>query len=316
MPLVDLPLSELERYEGRNPRPADFDAFWDRSLAESKALPFHETVEPASFEFRSGYAQHLTFDGTGGARVYAKLLRPKDPNGAAIVSFHGYSMQAGDWSNYLNYLSEGFTVAAMDCRGQGGLSTDPGGVVGTTLRGHIVRGLADAPEKMYYRNVFLDCERLVRVVSELPDVDPNRIGAIGGSQGGGLTLACAALAPIRKAAPMYPFLSDYLRVWEMDLDQGAYEELRTWFRSFDPRHERREETFTKLGYIDVQHLAPRIRAETMMAMTLLDTITPPSTCYAAFNKISGPKRTVVYPDFGHEGLPGFNDLTFEFMRDL
>ena len=32
--LFDMPMSELERYTGRNPKPADFDRFWDRSLLE------------------------------------------------------------------------------------------------------------------------------------------------------------------------------------------------------------------------------------------------------------------------------------------
>ncbi|RYG38975.1 acetylxylan esterase [bacterium] len=311
-----MPLNDLERYHGRNPRPSDFDAFWDRSLGESAALPLNLSREPAPLQFASATAESLFFDGTGGARIHAKLLLPKSPNGAAIVSFHGYSASSGDWSNYLSWVAEGFTVAAMDCRGQGGRSTDPGGAIGMTLRGHIVRGLEDSPEKLYYRNVFLDCERLVRAVSSLPHMDSNRIASVGGSQGGGLALACAALAPVRKTAPSYPFLCDYLRVWEMDLDQGAYEELRYWFRSFDPLHRRHEEVFSKLGYIDVQHLAPRIQAETLMAITLLDTITPPSTCFAAFNKIHAAKRTVIYPDFGHEGLPGFNDAIFEFMKDL
>jgi cephalosporin-C deacetylase len=48
----------------------------------------------------------------------------------------------------------------------------------------------------------------------------------------------------------------------------------------------------------------------------MDTITPPSTCYAAFNKIQSPKRDVVYPDFGHEGLPEFGDFAFEFLSQM
>jgi cephalosporin-C deacetylase len=52
----------------------------------------------------------------------------------------------------------------------------------------------------------------------------------------------------------------------MDLAVNAYEELRTYFRRFDPRHEREQEIFTKLGYIDCQHLAPRIRAEVLMGV--------------------------------------------------
>ena len=112
---------------------------------------------------------------------------------------------------------------------------------------------------------------------------------------------------------MYPFLCDYQRVWEMDLAVGAYEELKTFFRQFDPTHEREKEIFTKLGYIDVQFLTPRIKAEVLMGVGLMDTICPPSTQYAAYNKITSPKQTVIYPDFGHEGLPGFMDRAFQFF---
>jgi len=67
------------------------------------------------------------------------------------------------------------------------------------------------------------------------EIDETRVAATGGSQGGGLTLACASLEPrINRAAPAFPFLCDYKRVWEMDLAQGAYEELPNYFRQFDP----------------------------------------------------------------------------------
>ena len=121
---------------------------------------------------------------------------------------------------------------------------------------------------------------------------------------------------MRLAAPVYPFLSDYQRVWEMDQAKDAYDELRTYFRLFDPRHEREREVFTKLGYIDIQHLAPRIKAEVLLFTGLMDTICPPSTQFAAYNKIAAPKRLVLYPDFGHEFLPGQGDETFRFMRTL
>ena len=150
-----------------------------------------------------------------------------------------------------------------------------------------------------------------------PEVDSERVGAMGGSQGGALTIACVALEPrVKLAAPVFPFLCDYKRVWEMDLAKDAYQELRAWFRMFDPTHAREEEIFTRLGYIDLQYLAPRIKAETMMAVGLMDTICPPSSQFAAFNKITAPKDLVIYPDFGHEGLPGHIDRTFRFMLKL
>ena len=45
-------------------------------------------------------------------------------------------------------------------------------------------------------------------------------------------------------------------------------------------------------------------------------ICPPSTQFAAYNKITSPKKMTLYPDFGHEGLPGELDYTFQFMAQL
>jgi cephalosporin-C deacetylase len=179
----------------------------------------------------------------------------------------------------------------MDCRGQGGLSEDVGGVKGNTLNGHIIRGLNEHPDNLLFRHVYLDAAQLAGIAMEMPEVDPTRVAAIGISQGGGLTLACGALEPrIAKLVPVYPFLSDYRRVWEMDLAKDAYDELRVYFRKFDPQHKNEGEIFEKLGYIDIQHLTPRIKGEVMMATGLMDTICPPSTQFAAYNKITSSKR--------------------------
>jgi cephalosporin-C deacetylase len=150
-----------------------------------------------------------------------------------------------------------------------------------------------------------------------PEVDPARVGSIGGSQGGALALVCAALEPrIARTASIFPFLSDYKRVWEMDLAKDAYNDIKQYFRRFDPLHERAEEVFTKLGYIDIQNLSPRIKSEVLMAITLMDNVCPPSTQFAAFNKIASKKEAVIYRDFGHEGLPFFGDRIFRFMMGL
>jgi cephalosporin-C deacetylase len=324
MPLTfDLPIEELETYQGRNPRPQDFDAFWEKSLSEMHALDGQVELVPADFQASNAECFHLNFTGMGGARVHAKLLRPvqvADPQ-PALLLFHGYTGDSGDWYDKLGYVAEGFTVAALDCRGQAGLSNDNSDVVGNTLHGHIIRGLEDAlmgsPERMLFRQVFLDTAQLARIVMEMPGVDANRIGAMGGSQGGALTIACAALEPrIRRAVPMFPFLSDYKRVWEMDEAKDAYLELQEYFRHSDPMHKNEEKVFEKLGYIDIQFLAPRIQARVLWGIGLMDTVCPPSSQFAAFNKVCSPKEMAIYPDFGHETLPGFNDQAFRFLKGL
>ncbi len=317
--IFDLPLEKLKEYQGINPRPHDFDEYWDKALEEMKSIDPQVELIPSEFQAPFAECFDLYFTGVGGARIHAKYLRPKnsDKPHPAVLMFHGYSGSSGSWSDKLGYVASGFSVAALDCRGQGGLSEDVGGVKGNTLHGHIIRGLGDSPEKLLYRSIFLDTAQLARIVMDMPEVDENRVGALGGSQGGGLTLACAALEPrIKRLAPVYPFLCDYKRVWEMDLARDAYQELKDYFRRFDPTHAREEEIFTTLGYIDVQHLAKRIKGEVLMAVGLSDTVCPPSTQFAAYNKITSKKEMVIYPDYGHEMLPRFDDMTFEFMMGL
>lgn len=319
MPCIDMPLAKLKEYQGKNPRPADFDAFWDASLAEMNAIDPKAEFKPYPLASVIADFYELTFTSTKGARIYAKFARPKgiDGKAPAILKFHGLSSDSGSWQSLLTYVSQGFVVAFMDCRGQGGKSQDVGGTLGTTHSTQFVRGLDGDPHDLHCRDLFLDTAMLARVVMGLDYVDETRVGVTGGSQGGALTVACAALVPtIKRCAPIYPYLSDYKRVWDMDLDKGAYEGLRYYFRHFDPTHAREEEIFEKLGYIDIQFLAPRIKAKVLMGTGLMDTTCPPSTQFAAYNKMNTEKEMLIYPDYGHEGLKGHDDRVFAFLSEL
>ena len=322
MPALDYPLEKLRSYKGSSPRPVDFDTYWERALAELDTCSLDYTLEPAEFSAPGVNCQYLYFIGAGGAKVCCKFLRPETlpENGKipAIAMFHGYSMNSGSWFEKLPYAYAGYAVLAMDVRGQMGFSNDNQVVAGNTLRGHIIRGLAEGePDKLFFRNVFLDTAQTARILMNMDFVNENRIGATGASQGGALTLACAALEPrVKMNAPLYPFLSDYKRVWEMDLCKHAYDELAYYIRSKDPRHQYIDEMFEMLGYIDVANLAPRIKGQTYMFITLMDEITPPSTQFAAYNRINAKKSCEIYPNHGHEGLPDSAELIFNFFKDL
>jgi len=319
MPLVDMPMEELLTYQGINPRPADFDEYWDTALAEMHALGTDATLVPSAFQSPGAECFDLYFTGVGGARVHVKYLRPAKAAKPApcVLMFHGYTGSAGEWADKLSFVSMGFAVMALDARGQGGTSEDITPVKGTTHHGHIIRGLDDSPEKLLFRSIFLDTAQMARIAMAQDEIDETRVVACGGSQGGALTVACAALEPkVMRLAPEFPFLSDYKRVWDMDLASGAYAELKTFFRNHDPLHLREAEIFHTLGYIDIQYLACRIKGEVLWGIGLMDTICPPSTQFAAYNKLTTPKRLLIYPDFGHEGLPGFNDAAHAFFAEI
>src|SRR5206468_916302 len=162
----EMPLQELRQYQGRNPRPDDFDSYWSVALDELAALDNAVDLRPVNYPAAFADCFDLHFTGVGGARIYAKYLRPRilAPIGhGAVVVFHGYWGSSPDWFALLPYVAQGFCVAALDCRGQGGRSEDIGGVSGTTLNGHIVRGLLDSSRKLLYRSIFLDCVQLTRI---------------------------------------------------------------------------------------------------------------------------------------------------------
>lgn len=319
MPLIDMPLEDLKSYMGSSPKPADFDVFWDKSIEAARTCDMQVELVESDFQVPFAKCYHLTFYGLDGARVHAKFIRPTKVTEPvpAVLKFHGYTMSSGDWTGHLDYVANGCAVAAIDVRGQGGISEDIGGTTGTTLNGHIVKGLDDAPDRLFYRNAFLDTAQLAWIVMGMKEIDERRVASYGGSQGGALALICASLVPeIKKCVTVYPFLSDYKRVWDMDMAERAYEGLRQYLRKFDPRHERVGDIFEKLGYIDVQNFVERIQGDVLMGTGLMDDICPPSTQFASYNKLKCSKRMAIYPDFGHEQLNGFDDLAYAWLLDL
>ncbi len=195
---IDLKPGELGSYSGSSPCPADFDEYWSRALKELDATDPQLSMVPANFTCPGAECFDLYFTGVRGARIHAKYLRPAKRAGKipAVVQLHGYAGSSGTWYDKLGYVQAGFAIAAIDCRGQGGRSEDVGGVVGNTLHGHIIRGLdSPNPDDLLFRQIFLDCAELVRIVMSLPETDEKRVGVFGGSQGGGLTIAASALVP-------------------------------------------------------------------------------------------------------------------------
>ena len=57
------------------------------------------------------------------------------------------------------------------------------------------------PEKLLFRQIFLDTAQLAKIVMEMPDVDAGRVGATGGSQGGATDGRLRRARAARRSAP-------------------------------------------------------------------------------------------------------------------
>lgn len=311
MPNIDLSLEKLKEYKGVREIPEDMNIFWEENI--KKLNISEERIEILSSQFKSPICNcyDISFLGIDGVRVYAKMIMPKviKKRIPAIVEFHGYGGSNGDWSRRLHYSSLDVAYFIMDCRDQMGKSGKE-----YFRTGNLTRGLLEGPEELYYKKVYLDALRLINIVSNLKEIDEENILTLGYSQGGALALVSAALSKkIKSTFAIYPYLCDFKRVWDLDYGEFAYQELRDFFRWYDPMHKSEEKYFKILDYIDVKNFASMIRGDVTVVTGLMDKVCPPSAQFSLYNRIISKKQQLIYPDFGHENINGLEDEIYNWV---
>ncbi|QGZ52474.1 prolyl oligopeptidase family serine peptidase [Streptomyces sp. QHH-9511] len=304
MPLTDLGPDDLVGYQPQLTAPNDFDAFWRRTLAEARsydAIIKSERVTSAHL-LHTVEVDDVRFPGWNGEPVAAWLLRPRGADGPlpVVVTYMGYKGGRGLPTDHLFWSAAGYAQLVVDSRGQGHDTPDRDAGDGTQWAGGFMTRGIDSPENYYYRRLITDCVRAVDAAAELPGLDSQRIVVAGGSQGGGLALAVAALAGDRVAAalPDVPFLCHFRRAVQIT-GEGPYPELVEYLRWHS--RDRVEPTFATLDYFDGVHFAQRAIVPALFSVGLMDPVCPPSTVYAAYNHYRGQDRTMVVWPFGDHG---------------
>jgi cephalosporin-C deacetylase len=318
MPFFDLPLEQLEAFKPARTEPKDFDAFWEATLKEARAFPLNASFEPVAPEIKTLEIFDVTFNGFAGQPIKAWLVLPKHRDGKlpCVVEYIGYGGGRGLPIDHLGFSSAGFAFLIMDTRGQGttwreghtpDIETEPGNA---QYPGFMTRGILK-PSSYYYRRVFTDAVRAIEAAKAYPAVDGSRIAVTGGSQGGGIAIAAAALEPsVGLCLPEVPFLCAYRRATEL-IDTMPYGEITNYLKT---HRSHLETVFNTLSYFDGVNFAARARSKALFSVGLMDTICPPSTVYAAYNHWQGAKEMRVYPYNNHEG--GQNVHFLEKIRFL
>ncbi|WP_219415905.1 acetylxylan esterase [Pseudonocardia nigra] len=301
----DLSLDELTAYRPDVREPADFDAFWARTLDETRAHDLDVRADEVATPYTTVTVRDVSFRGFGGDRIGAWFTTPRGHEGPlpAVVEFIGYNGGRDLPGEALHWASAGYAHLLVDTRGQGarwgggGRTADPHGS-GPSTPGFMTRGIEHA-DTYFYRRVFTDGVRAVEAVRTLPGVDAARVAVQGISQGGGISLAVAGLVPDLVAAmPDVPFLCHFERALDI-CDKDPFAEIT---RYLSVHRARADEVLDTLAYFDAVNFARRASAPAFFSVALMDMVCPPSTVYAAYNHYAGRDKDVaVYRFNDHEG---------------
>lgn len=287
------------------PLPADFDEFWAESLAACPALaPSFEYVPALSTDTVTVY--DVRYTSYQGLRVAAWYTKPRHGTAPypALVTIPGYISEP-DVPRHWSEL--GYAALAVAPRGKlrSNAVFNPGypGLLTDNIVDHHTYG---------YRGFYLDVVRAVDVLLERSEVDGNRIGLQGSSQGGGLGISTAALRPeaIVCVSAGAPYLCGIMASTRLTRSY-PYEEITEYLR-VHPDHE--PLVAETVSYYDGINFAPKVRAPVLIYLGMEDDVCPPETGFALHRVLPGEKSLRTYPRCGHHaGLPWVRSVVEEFL---
>ncbi|TAE06176.1 MAG: hypothetical protein EAZ95_19305 [Bacteroidetes bacterium] len=307
--------SGLHEIASPTTRPADYKTFWANAKAQLAKVapdykltklpaPAHGLYQAYSLEMKS--ADNYTIRGV--YRVPAKGTN--FPAMLQLPSLGGLFVDAPSLGeNAYRGTPTDFAVLSLNIRAHG--KSDSPFVV-KDYHQLITYGLADK-DTYFYKGALLDCMRAIDFLASRPEINSEKIGVEGMSQGGGLSLLLAGLDKrISICAPDVPFLCD-METLVADAS-WASSELKRYQKTVPNVSLWTLEQNYK--YFDTKNVAESITCPVIMSIGLQDWTCPPHTCYATYNKIKSTKAVFLYTYGAHEGGgKAHRKLKFDWIRE-
>jgi cephalosporin-C deacetylase len=312
MLLFDLPLEQLATFTLPVTRQPDFRRFWDDVTARSRKQPLRSSEERLGYPVSEVRLERVRFAAYDGGEIVGWFVAPRDPAPRPVlVLFHGYGWYKGNVCDHLLWPLQGISVLALDVRGQNGESSDLADYPGGRCHGWMTWGILE-PRSYYFVRAYADAARAVEYVRGRPDVDSSRIGVSGGSQGGMLAVAAAALDKrVALCMPDVPGFGHIRRTLELTR-AAPWPDLTGLFQRF-PEHV--DTAMRTLSYVELNNLAEEVACPTLMSAGLEDQLCPPSTVYTVYNRLAATTKEIApYPFNGHEGGAGHRERQIVWAR--
>lgn len=282
-------------------RQPDFDQFWQKTLKDLEAVDPEYKVTLQTEKNRDKTDLYLVeMKSLGNLMVRGWLEVPKNKGRyPALLRVPGYTSAMEPVNKF-----DDMVIFSLNVRGHGN-SDD---VEGAPLE-LWVRGLDDKND-YFYRGTFMDCIRAMDFLQQHPKVDTGRIAVWGGSQGGGLAFVTASLDNrVSFCIADVPFLCDMKQYFKTT----HWDEIDDWLAA-DPQRNFNNMLRT-MTYFDTMNMTEKITCPVLMGIGLQDQVCPPSTSFAAYNKINSQKQYIVYPRAGHNLGPKHERFGYKWLRN-
>lgn len=277
--------------------PADFDQFWQNAISEARHTDLNPTKRLLPERCTKDVnVYEVSFQNVRwGSRTYGILCEPVKPGkypallrvpGAGVRPYGGDIYTASKGAVTLEIGIHGIPVtmqqSVYDDLGQG------------ALNGYWEFGM-DNRDKSYYKHVVLGCIRALDYIEQYTPWNGKELGVTGSSQGGFLTLATAGLdCRITFYAPVHAALCDHTA----SLKGVACGWPHYFYWNKGKGMEKQIETSR---YYDGVNFARRItNAQTgWFSFGYNDDVVPPTTAWATYNIVKGPKSITPYQQTAH-----------------
>jgi cephalosporin-C deacetylase-like acetyl esterase len=198
-------------------------------------------------------------------------------------------------------------IITLNTRGQGN-SRD---VIHTERDAFISYNIEDR-DKYVMRGVIMDCVRAVDFIYSRKELRHDQILATGGSMGGYLAIALAALDKrITICSAQNPILSDVHNL--VGTVEWPIKDIRKYVAgrpgvNFD-------QVLHNMEYYDTKNFATGVKCPILLGLGLLDPYVPPGNGFAVYNSLNTDKKVMVFKDLGHEVSQKYKDYEGAWMRD-
>jgi cephalosporin-C deacetylase len=275
-----------------NALPEDFAAFWKemQAVADGVKLDYHRSLKN-DFNLPGFVVETLSFTGVGGSTIYGWLAYPEGarrlPGFLWVPPYGRESLLPNAYGTREGYVSTSFNFFGHEAFHQEKY---------VMSRGYFAEGASD-PETWIFRSMYQNAAIAARVLQAQIEVDEDRLGAMGMSQGGGISIWLGANCPLIKAvcADM-PFLSDMQNALAGNIYRYPLKELTDYMDSIPFGRER---VLNTVAYFDTMNLASVCHRPTSVSLGLKDPAVRPNQVHAVFDALPGPKELREY-DWGHD----------------